>query len=594
MSQATQDLVIRMKTDSTNFNEGIEKAKGKVKSFKTESEEAGNSTAKSFAVLKGAIGKVAIAIGAATTAWKAYKSMAEQTQYYGDKLNNTFSAFKDTWGSLQREIIAGGNLAVSQIRALYDEAKKLAELRDSLGTDVISQRFYRMKYLTPFNEAVNEYQEAKKNKNEEAMAAALEKATKALNEYRTHSQKLINDSEKTVLSVLKEQGVNTGNKSAMDMMEDVVAAQNGLLSKEAEVFKYYAQLTSKDMTSKEWREEFWKKIWVPQHPTYMTGKYGTAEAPSGIQGAIYSMKYLGYSDAQIKKAENEYRMSQINDKNFTDALDVLETGFNVQNELISLDRRRIRMTESETPINPTIKANNVEIVTQGQQDLIPELKPRGTENTQIQFTPNAAQPLDEDMVANWMAEYELQMLEFHDKWNGIIEKTNAYAAALGNVSTMFSNLASMATDDSPWKRFLTILGSVASGIMSLVQTYTSLVAVESVARAIESGEGIPFPYNLIAIAAAGAAITGIIASIVSQAKSQKFAQGGIVGGNDYHDGIHANLSTGEMVLNKNQQARLWNMIMSGGQTNEKKEITFKIQGSDLVSVIDNYNKIISY
>ena len=104
MADNSQDLVIRLKTNSQNFNEGIDKAKGKVKSFKTESEEAGNSTAKSFAVLKGAIGKVAIAIGAATTAWKAYKSMAEQTQYYGDKLNNTFSAFKDTWDQKKQNL----------------------------------------------------------------------------------------------------------------------------------------------------------------------------------------------------------------------------------------------------------------------------------------------------------------------------------------------------------------------------------------------------------------------------------------------------------------------------------------------------------
>lgn len=201
---------------------------------------------------------------------------------------------------------------------------------------------------------------------------------------------------------------------------------------------------------------------------------------------------------------------------------------------------------------------------------------------------------DEEIEEPETEELEKRVAAERKAWQDRINNMNVYASALGNVTNMFYNLASIATDDSPWKKFMNILGGVTSNIMGLIQTYTSLVAVESVARAIESGEGIPFPYNLIAIAAAGAAITGIIASIVSQAKSQKFAQGGIVGGNDYHDGIHANLSTGEMVLNKNQQARLWNMIISGGDNNEKKEITFKIQGSDLVSVIDNYNKIISY
>ena len=227
-------------------------------------------------------------------------------------------------------------------------------------------------------------------------------------------------------------------------------------------------------------------------------------------------------------------------------------------------------------------------------ELLKALKPIGPENTQIQISPNAAKPLDQDWLNNEMAEYELKLLEFAEKWNERINNMNAYASALGNVSNMFSNLASIATDDSPWKKFMTILGSVASNIMSLVQTYTSLVAVESVAQAIESGKGIPFPYNLIAIAAAGAAITGLIATIASQAKSQKFAQGGIVGGNNYHDGIRANLSTGEMVLNRNQQARLWNLIISGGAGRTAENVVFKIAGEDLVGVIDNYNKNSNY
>ena len=108
----SNDLVVRIKTNSTEFNEGIEKAKGKVKDFKREGQGAGDGLANGMAAAKKAIGKIAIAIGAATAAWKAYKSMAEQTQTWGDELNNTISACKTTFQGLQREIIMGGNLAV--------------------------------------------------------------------------------------------------------------------------------------------------------------------------------------------------------------------------------------------------------------------------------------------------------------------------------------------------------------------------------------------------------------------------------------------------------------------------------------------------
>lgn len=82
------------------------------------------------------------------------------------------------------------------------------------------------------------------------------------------------------------------------------------------------------------------------------------------------------------------------------------------------------------------------------------------------------------------------------------------------------------------------------------------------AKAISAGAGLVFPANLAAIAAGVAAVASGIAGAISTYNKYKdyFAEGGIVGGDKYKgDKLVAHLNSGEMVLNKEQQARLFQL-----------------------------------
>lgn len=114
----------------------------------------------------------------------------------------------------------------------------------------------------------------------------------------------------------------------------------------------------------------------------------------------------------------------------------------------------------------------------------------------------------------------------------------------------------------------------------------SASAGEAVANATASGAKMPFPLNLIAIAAGLAAVIGALASM------KKFAHGGIVGGNSTHgDRNIARVNSGEMILNKAQQGTLWGLLNGKGSIGGNVE--FKIRGADLVGTINNYSKKIS-
>ena len=75
---------------------------------------------------------------------------------------------------------------------------------------------------------------------------------------------------------------------------------------------------------------------------------------------------------------------------------------------------------------------------------------------------------------------------------------------------------------------------------------------EAIANATASGAKMPFPANLIAIAAGVAAVVAAMSS---------FATGGVVGGTStFGDRKFARVNSGEMILNKTQQAHLFQMI----------------------------------
>ena len=108
-------------------------------------------------------------------------------------------------------------------------------------------------------------------------------------------------------------------------------------------------------------------------------------------------------------------------------------------------------------------------------------------------------------------------------------------------------------------------------------------AQSSIAGATKSGAKLPFPANLVAIAAGVGAVLAALASM------SKFANGGIVGGSSsVGDKNIIRANSGEMILTKGQQTTLFNAIKSGN-LGGGGNVQFKIKGTDLIGVINNTN-----
>ena len=108
-------------------------------------------------------------------------------------------------------------------------------------------------------------------------------------------------------------------------------------------------------------------------------------------------------------------------------------------------------------------------------------------------------------------------------------------------------------------------------------------AQSSIAGAANSGAKLPFPANLVAIAAGVGAVLAALASM------SKFAKGGIVGGSSsVGDKNIIRANSGEMILTKGQQSTLFNAIKSGN-LGGGGNVRFTIKGTDLIGVINNTN-----
>jgi hypothetical protein len=113
--------------------------------------------------------------------------------------------------------------------------------------------------------------------------------------------------------------------------------------------------------------------------------------------------------------------------------------------------------------------------------------------------------------------------------------------------TAMTKAQKIATDESTAS---TLTNAAAAGVNAAAK------GGEAVASATASGASMPFPYNLIAIAAGVAAVITALGAIRGG-----FATGGIVGGSSTHgDKKFVRVNSGEMILNKSQQTRLFNLV----------------------------------
>ena len=196
------------------------------------------------------------------------------------------------------------------------------------------------------------------------------------------------------------------------------------------------------------------------------------------------------------------------------------------------------------------------------------------------------------------------MLELTDMWERLDKLMNNFATATQSLSSIETNAAqqriaatqaeanavvSAEATKAAAKTQSSAQSIAADTAEAAVQktTATANVAANTAEAASSAGKGaakLPFPYNLLAIGGAIAAVLALFSAI------PKFASGGIVGGSKFSgDQNLARVNAGEAILTKNQQSRLFRLLNGGSSSINNGNVEFKIKGSELIGVLKNYN-----
>ena len=165
------------------------------------------------------------------------------------------------------------------------------------------------------------------------------------------------------------------------------------------------------------------------------------------------------------------------------------------------------------------------------------------------------------------------VVEGFQVYKGVVEAVNTLNELFASTSTAAAAADTAATSQE-------VANSTAK---------TAASSGEAIAGATASGAKMPFPMNLVAIAAGVAAVIAALATI-----SGSFADGGIIqGANTHGDQLLARVNAGEMILNGSQQRNLFNLLDGGTGSNMSGQVEFKISGSALKGVLRNYDNKMS-
>lgn len=164
-----------------------------------------------------------------------------------------------------------------------------------------------------------------------------------------------------------------------------------------------------------------------------------------------------------------------------------------------------------------------------------------------------------------------------------VKDVDDYVNGINALSNVISALNTNTIDGAAG--FLTWAANLATATAMAVDSAKALIPAKTAEGAASAGaEAAKTPF--VGWLLVGGAIASALAAFAS---IPNFAEGGVVPGSNFRDGIAARLSSGEMVINPADQKKLFDSIHSGnfgGGGSARSVIT----GEQIVTVVNNYGR----
>lgn len=299
------------------------------------------------------------------------------------------------------------------------------------------------------------------------------------------------------------------------------------------------------------------------------GKTGNGPSSSNQVGAKGSISWL---DNEINLKEKEFKLAINNEsrRRILAELDGLEQ-----------EKRTIELNlEFSKPVSDERQRGDMQGLKKDFKDM------KGNKD--------AIQPKSLNVDHKYFNTYEAAIENARKAQERFQSGAGAVADVFGNIGNAIGGAAGQ------WLQYgANLVNTVAQSVPAITQLIASMTSETAVtqaktqadvqsasAAAMKAHAGIPF----VGVAMGVAAVAAIIAAMLS---IPKFEQGGIVGGSSFYgDRLLARVNSGEMILNRKQQAHLYGMVGgSGTMSGRTEKVEFRIAGRYLKGVLERENNL---
>ena len=208
---------------------------------------------------------------------------------------------------------------------------------------------------------------------------------------------------------------------------------------------------------------------------------------------------------------------------------------------------------------------------------------------------NELKGIGEDLTAAFSGEMDAwdSLMTVFNSGIGIMQTVIGVMDAINTLQELSSTLSKKKVADQAAETTAVVTGKGTEAAANLQEAGTSMTAAganaaESSSAAGKAVAGIPIVGPILAVAAIAAVLAATFAAMSKAKSAGKFASGGIVPGNNYNDGLVANVSSGELILNRAQQGAIASQL-SGGAT-QTVVVEGRISGKDILLSANNTNR----
>lgn len=526
------DIVSRLLLDTKQYDANLQKSK------KGSNDFANDVAGK----LSGAVTKFAAGIGLAVGGVEAFNKIMGSSQTLGDTWNNTINACKGTVDAFFFSLSSNNWDAFNQglIRTI-ENMYQLSALKDQLSDARLSMGFEQRQFEREYVRLEGIIDDETKTKAERS--AAFEEMQKLVADFK---QRVEATGKGAAETLVKEMNTKFGQDFTLGDIEKYIReVNNEFLNTETlqRLNEYKKQLADIRASGQVYTQTgMWGGV-----TTTGTNVNDAVEALKAANPELERLRLLQEDGDESRKRmveDYEYMLEL-----FQRADEYLKRSLEKQNKIASLNKGAVGAT-TQSVIGPypggALSQQRISLSSLATIPAIDKIKP-------IPITKESVNTVDD------------------------------YVNSINALSNVLTALNTQTVEGAAG--WLSWAGSLMTASAMAVDSIRQVVAAKTAEGAASAGaEAAKTPF--VGWLLVGGAVMSALAAF---AAIPSFAEGGVVPGSNFRDGIAARLSSGEMVINPADQKKLFDSIHSGnlgGGGSSRSVIT----GEQIVMVVNNYGR----